>query len=242
MSKPPAESGADNLASRLLQRLPGGRFAQEQLDRVERRLLQELKQRLDRLEQGRSSLSVLAVSVQPRGGNSAAADLIGESPARLLNQLLQMSADQDREQAERAFFAQAVANLLPDEARILSAFSDGSVYPVLDLMVGSRLGPATRPVLELLSSVGRNAGVQCKELTPIYLRRLRAWGLIEMLAEDPAQQIKYEMLETDTVLRQTIDRIQRGGQRARIVRGMLKMTTLGESLWAACRVEQMDRF
>lgn len=241
MSKPPAENGSDTLAGRLLQRLPGGRFAQEQFDRIERLLLQELKQRLDRLEQGRSPMSVLAVSVQ-QNVSSGAADLLGESPARLLRELLQISGEQDREQAERAFYSLAIASLLPDEARILSAFSDGSAYPVVDLMVGSRLGPATRPALELISSVGKNAGVQCHDLTPIYLRRLRAWGLIEMHAEDPAQQIKYEILETDTVLRQTIERITRGGQRARIVRGMLKMSTLGNALWAASRVEEVRKF
>ncbi len=234
--------GAESLAGRLLQRLPGGRFAQEQIERVERRVLGELKQRLDRLEAGQApSMSVVAVSVRPRVSNGTA-DLIGESPARLLRELLQMSAEQDRGSAEQAYFALVLGSLLPDEARILSALSDGSAYPTLDVFVGSRLGPATRPVLEWVSSVGKSAGVQCGELTPVYLRRLHAWGLIELHVEDPAQRVKYEILETDASLRETVERFTRAGQRTRLARGMVKVTALGAALWEAGRVEEIRTF
>ena len=46
------EEGATpaSIGNRLLARMPGGALVQEQMDKVEKRLLSELKQRLDRIE------------------------------------------------------------------------------------------------------------------------------------------------------------------------------------------------
>jgi hypothetical protein len=224
--------GAGSLARRLLQRLPGGDFVQEQLDGVERRLLLELKQRMDGLEGKPSSVSVVAVSVQ------AAAEPGSQTPGNILRQLLAATAEQTREQAETSFYVAILKSLVPDEARILSALSDGSTYPLVHVMSAGRLGLVWHPVVEYVSSVGRNAGVIWPEMTYAYVQRLRTLNLVTTGPEDYTQTTKYEMLETEQVVRSALDQIKKSGQRSHITRRVLQMSDLGTRLWAACRVSE----
>ena len=226
------DSKPGTLAARLLQRVPGGMFVQEQLDRIEHRLLCELKQRLDRLEQA-PSVSVLAVSVAPARGRQRA-----QTPAALLRELL---ADSDAPSASPSIEAACLTvlqSLVPDEARILAALADGSGYPLIHVMASAKLGLALHPMLEYVSNIGRNARVQAPELTPAYLRHLASWGLIETAAEDPAQTSQYEILETDEAVRRLIARIVRDGERARLVRRSLKLSDFGLALWKRCNIEE----
>lgn len=245
MSKALAAEKVSGFASRLLDRLPGREYAQEQIERVERRVLTQLKQRLDQLESraGQSvSVSVLAVQ-QNQFASSGSADLIHESPARLLMNLLEMSNQQDRARAQQGFFALVLGSLLPDEARVLAAMADGTPHPVLDLMVGSKIGLATQPALELISSVGRDAGVQLNELTPVYLRRLMNWGLVERQIQEASElRTKYEILETDSALRATIARYTAAGMRTRVVRSQIRGTAIAQTLWESAQLSEMPTF
>lgn len=228
------EAKPETLAGRLLKRLPGGSFVQEQVDRVENRLLGELKQRLDRLEQTPQSVSVLAVSVSTQQRHSHGK----RSPAEILRGLLADSSEQSQQESVEASCIAVLQSLVPDEARILAALSDGSGYPMINVMAGTKLGLHAFPVLEYVSSVGRNAGVLTPALTPAYVRHLAFWGLTETAPEDPEQKTNYEILETDTAVRKVIARIEKSGERARIVRRTLKMSDLGLAMWQLCQDEQ----
>jgi hypothetical protein len=220
----------ETFAARLLDRLPGGAFVKEQLDRVEHLALGELKQRLDRLEQS-PSVSVLAVSV------SAQQRQRRRTPGALLRQLLAQSADQSREQAVEAFYVSILRGMVPDQARILSVLSDGSGYPFIHVMASSKLGLSAVPMLEYASTVGRAARVVAGELTPAYVRQMAHWGLIETAPEDPAQRVHYELLETEESVRRLIARIEKNGERSRIVRRSLKISELGLALWHLCQLD-----
>ncbi len=224
--------GVRPLVSRLLRRVPGGEFLQEQIDGVERRLLLELKQRLDRVESSPPSVSVLAVSVHAAEGTA------GRGPGELLQGLLAATAEQSREQAESAFYTSILASMVPDEARILSALSDGSTYPLINVMAATRLGLSWHPVVEGVSSVGRNAGVLWPEMTHAYVQRLRGWSLVETGPEDYTQTTRYEMLETEAVVRSALDQIKKSGQRSQVARRVLKLSDLGGRLWAASRISR----
>lgn len=227
------ESATKGLAKRLLKRLPGADFAQEQLDRVERRLLQELKQRLDRLEPA-TSVSVLAFAMRSVADRSA--PVTSFELGTRMHELLAASTEHTREQAEHAFFQWVMGNLVPDQARILSALSDGSTYPLIHILAGPRLGVAVEPVLECVSSVGKNAGVMWPETTHVYVQQLRAWGLVETGPEDPSRKVQYEMLETEQSVRDTLARLQKGGLKAQVLRRVLMVSDIGKKLWASCRV------
>jgi hypothetical protein len=227
--------GQGSLARRLLQRLPGGDFVQEQLDSVERRVLRELKQRMDGLEQKPGpSVSVVAVSVQT-GGQAGAR---GQTPGNIMRELLAATAEQSREEAENSFFLSIMRGLVPDEARILSALSDGSTYPLVHVMAGGRLGLSWHPVMEYVSSVGRNAGIIWPDMCYAYVQHLRSLNLVDTGPEDYTQTTKYEVLETEQVVRTALEHIKQSGQRSHITRRVLRMSDLGNRLWAACRLSE----
>lgn len=226
-----ATNGSDSLASRLLRRLPGGSFAQEQFDRIEQRVLGELKQRLDRIDR-RSAVSVLAFAVESTSKKR------GAGPGELLRELLDLASEQTQQQAEQAYYMAALKSMVPDEARILSALSDGSTYPVVHVMAGGRLGLSWHPVMEYVSSVGRNAGIIWPDMGYAYVQHLRSLNLVDTGPEDYTQTTKYEVLETEQVVRAALEQIKQSGQRSHITRRVLRMSDLGNRLWAACRVSE----
>jgi len=229
--------GSQPLANRLLAKLPGGAIVQEQIDKVEKRVLGELKARLDRLEGGsEQTVQVVAFSMETQGAHTPTRDL--REPAEMLRELLAISSEQSKEQAELAYYSSLLRNLLPDEARILSAVSDGGVYPLITLVALSKLGIQSHVVLENTCSVGRAAGVQLPEMTRGYIQRLMAAGLVETGPEDYALTTKYEILETDDVLRKLVSQMKASGQRSQIKRRVLKISELGRNLWEACRITE----
>jgi hypothetical protein len=225
-----ANNSSDGLASRLLKRLPGGSYAQEQIERIEQRVLGELKQRLDKIDR-RSAVSVLAFAVE--GGKKR-----GAGPGELLRELLDLASEQTQQQAEHAYYMAALKSMVPDEARILSALSDGSTYPLIHVMAGPRLGGATHPVLQNVSHVGKNAGARLQQRTPAYIRHLRDLELVETGPEDPARKTQYQILEADSEVRKLLERIKESGQRDQILRRTLKISEQGKALWSACRISK----
>ncbi|HEY0913868.1 MAG TPA: Abi-alpha family protein [Solimonas sp.] len=213
----------------LLRRLPGADFATERLQAVERQLLQQLKRRMDRLESP-ASISVLAVAMRSVADHPAS----GAS----LQDLLQRSSEQGRDEAQAEFFGWVTSQLVPDQARLLSAMSDGSTYPVIHVLAGSRIGLTVEPVVEWVSNIGRNAGVQWNDTTPVFIGRLRALGLVETGPEDAARRVQYEMLETEQVVRDGIARLHKGGLKGHIVRRVLMLSALGRAFWESGRVAE----
>lgn len=234
------EEGATGsaLANRLLARMPGGAIVQEQLGKAEKRVLGELKARLDRLEGEQSTtVQVVAFSMESADKTHAPTREL-RAPGEILRALLQASSEQTKEQAELAYYSLLLRNLLPDEARILSALSDGSAYPMVSLVALSKLGMVSHTVLEYTCNVGRAAGVQLPEMTRGYLQRLAAAGLVETGPEEYTMTTKYEILETDDVLRKLMAQMKTAGQRSQIKRRMLKISELGRNLWEACRITE----
>lgn len=215
-------AAVDSLPRRWLRRLPLGNLAEEQLDRLERRLLAELKRRLDRLER--------AAPPAAPGPHEA---------GRLLQALLRASSDQTRDDALAAWHVRVLKSLVPDEARILSALSDGSVFPVVHVVVSVRLGTGgTRPVLENVSNVGKLAGVLAPELTSSYIQHLRGFGLVTIEAEDEAQALQYELLSTHALVRATLDKLAADDRKGQVVRRSLRLSEIGAALWKAARVSE----
>ena len=208
-------SGLANLA---LDLVPGGKFVQRTIAALERQVLEELRARLDRLDRADSALPA------------------DDDPAAILTELLDRSTEQSHEEARRAAFVAILRQLVPDEARILSALSDGSGHPVIHVSSASALG-SREVVLGNVTSIGQAAGVQLREMTAHYVSRLRELGLVEVAPEDPALAVKYEILESNTEVRDAIAHIERRQRmtKARIVRQTLRATALGRELWAACR-------
>lgn len=233
---PPGRLGA--LATRVIERMPGGSLVQEQVQKIEQRLLLELKQRLDRIEDRTSvpsSVSVLAVQVNQ---TTAGPEAVTQDPATHMRSLLDISSTQSREDASRAAATAILRMLLPDEARILSALSDGAAYPMIHVFAGPKLGFASNPMIEYVSTVGRASGVMAPEWTGFYVRRLSMWGLTETGPEEYKRTVDYQILETDDAVRRVVARVQKNGERTRIDRRMLRISELGRTLWTLCAITE----
>lgn len=225
-------------ATQIAQRLPG--VAAAELAAVEDGLLRRLKDRLDKLETGPAPAGG---EREPEAGEAPrryaaekpapAVDL--DSPADLLTNLLERSLEEAPEESRRGIYAWILRQLTPDEARILSALSDGTPYPLLHVGYGSMLGPITHRVLENASSVGRASGVLLQDMVPQYVAHLRDLHLVDTDEEDPRLAAKYDILQSDSAVQTAIVRIEKQRHTPRLIKRTLHITPFGRSLWEACR-------
>jgi hypothetical protein len=190
--------------------MPGAELAGRQLRRVEDLLITEARKRLD----------------APTGPT---AELRYAEPLRvLMAELLDRSVTATRAESEEYLFAVILRQLVPDEARMLAALSDGSAHAVVDVAV--RGGPT---VLANASSLGRTAGIQLPANVPVYLGRLLGFGLAELGPADSALSLHYELLLTDETVRAAEARARELG-RPRHIRRSVRIAALGRRFWTAC--------
>ncbi len=221
---------ATRASAEFARRLPGAAAVESELTQLERNVLTELRRRLD--------------TVDPLSDGRRAGEPV-ENPARdvpppkqteplrvVMAELLMRSLEQTKQRAREYLYLALLRQLVPDEARILSALADGSVYPVIH--VDARTGVSgSRRVLSHASTVGRAAGVAVPDSVPRYLARLLHFDLVELGAEDPTLTVQYDILLTDPVLRAAEDTARTEG-RARFVRRTVHISPLGRDLWDAC--------
>ncbi|MFA5938584.1 MAG: Abi-alpha family protein [Sinimarinibacterium sp.] len=218
-------------ATQALQSLPGADFVQRQLERIEQLLLTELKARMDRIEadmKPRQQQGFVVVGAMIDSGRSG-------SLSERMAALLERADTQGREQAYESLFHQFIAELVPDEARILGALSDGSSYALIHVSE-SFMGRSGRRIAENFANVGKPAGVKLLELVPAYVGHLLSLGLVETGAEDKSQEIKYQILESDMAVREVIQASTgSSGTAVRFRRHTLRITELGKRFWQACQ-------
>jgi hypothetical protein len=205
---------------RMIELIPGAAAA-------ERGMLRVLRERLDELSNGEAP--------SPERLDSAAIHLAeSESPADVLERLLDPASEQTPEESRLAFFTSILRRLTPDEVKLLAALSDGTVFAVVHVGYGARVGRVEKRVADNLSPIGRRAGVTALELVPQYLAHLRELDLVETGPQDPALEVEYEMLETDAAVRDTVRKIEEAEERPRILRRTLRISPFGRALWDAC--------
>jgi Abortive infection alpha len=168
----------------------------------------------------------------PQGGEGRPSALPAASPPdrirREMANLLDTSTDETR--AREHLYATVLAQLAPDEARILSVLADGTPFPVLDLTARSAFGRSGRVLLRGASTVGKAAGVALPGHVPAYVTRLHALGLVEISDEDRSLDTQYDVLGTDETVVEAAGRASRTG----FTRRTLRITDLGADLWRAC--------
>ncbi len=151
--------------------------------------------------------------------------------------LLTRSMHDTPTESRRTLHDVLVGELVPDEARILSALSDGSSYPLVHI-TRPGTGSYQKLVLENASSVGRAAGVALPDRVHLYVSHLRRLGLVEAGPEDRSLKDEYDILLTEPNLRATIAAIGKGPRGARIIRRTVRISDLGRELWEAARPPQ----
>lgn len=253
---PSQETGDDSLLRRagrlagwvartgytLGKRIPGADTAEHGARQLERAALAQLRRRLDQADD--PYLTVLAQSNEERGSEPAPSngqrdDTVAVVPARdgqiepvraAMADLLNRSIGYGRARAEEYLYAVIVRQLTPDEARILAALSDGSLYPVIDVAERTALGGVGQVVLRNASTVGKSAGVTLLDQVPGYLTRLLGLGLVDVGQQEPSLETQYEILLTDDTVRAAEAQVKR----AKFIRRTLWISRLGDQFWRAC--------
>jgi hypothetical protein len=198
--------------------LPGGERAEQRLLNLETTVVNGIRRRL---EPGVVTL------VRPMNGQVA--------PLRAgMADLLNRSADADSARAIEYLHGTILRQLVPDEARILAALADGVPRPAVDVVVRTTLGGVQRTVLRNASSVGRHAGVSAPDYVPAYLTRLYRMGVVDIGDEDPALAEQYDILLTDSLVRDAEDLARKARKgAAKIVRHTVMISDLGARFWLA---------
>ncbi|MGH3971081.1 MAG: Abi-alpha family protein [Mycobacterium sp.] len=150
-----------------------------------------------------------------------------------LHSLLDRAVGQNTAASRQELFHKILDQIVPDEARIISALSDGSASPLLNVYARTRAGLVGEVVLENMSLIGRSANLALPQLTPIYVSHLLSLGLVESCPEDSVLKDEYEILAADTAVLHAIKSASRGPIPARIEKYTLRLSGLGLELWGA---------
>lgn len=233
-------SGARKLASEGPRRALD--LAQKGLSEAERVALSTLRRRMDAASD-EPACSTPAAPVRreaPAASGGGAPAAPATTAAEVMAQLLETAQEHTQQEAQQALWLRIAQQLVPDEARILAALSDGHESALLHLAAGPLLGRATQRWLENLSPVGRESGVQLPAMTAQYVDHLRGLGLLESGPESSALSLKYQLLEADGAVRTLCTEIEKQGMRPKFVRATLRISETGRAFWAACETQPAD--
>jgi hypothetical protein len=214
---------------RLARQLPGARTVEREAQRLQNFAVTE----------ARRVLQVGPPDGRIGGPEQRTVDYIraadsGAAPLRsAMSELLERSVEATRSDSREYLYGTIISQLVPDEARILAALSDGTRFAAGDVVLRRRRGD-NRVLLANVSSVGRQAGLVSPENVPTYLARLHGFGLIEFGPDDDNLATQYDILATDRTVqeaRKSIDARRRGS--VRLEHKTVSMSAFGREFWAA---------
>jgi hypothetical protein len=150
-----------------------------------------------------------------------------------MRELLDRALDNSTSSSQVELFNHILDQLVADEARIISALSDGSSSPLVTVHDWVRRAVPGRAVLENASLIGRTANVALPAMVPTYVSHLLSLGLVELGPEDPDLKDDYEVLMAETAVLDAIKNASRGPLAAKVDKFTLTLSGLGKSLWEA---------
>lgn len=218
----------------MAKKVPGAATAERGVQQLERAALSELRKRLGDAEHGTvaDDPPALRLAKAPVPGGVPVIARHGDfEPLRAtMADLLERSLAESVTQARENLYSAVLAQLTPDEARILSAFSDGTQVALIDIVERVGANASGRQLLRDVCSIGTRAGVTLHDQVSVYVNRLAALHLVERGAEVAELAEDYDILLTDPSVRATLE----SAKRTKIVRRSLRISAFGAALWRAC--------
>ena len=150
-----------------------------------------------------------------------------------MRELLERALDNSTSSSQAELFHHILDQLVADEARIVSALSDGAPSTLVNVHDWTRRRVQGRAVLENASLIGRSANVALPDMVPSYVSHLLSLRLVEVGPEDPDLKDDYEVLMAETMVLQAIKNASRGPLAAKVDKLTLTLSGLGHALWAA---------
>ncbi|MEB3369183.1 Abi-alpha family protein [Saccharopolyspora mangrovi] len=211
----------------LVRELPGGVEVERQVQAIEKVVASGVRVWLDSVDERESAEEDLAEPAQPEDDE---AEPVQDGLREAMSELLFRSATAGKAEAREYLYAGILRLITPDEARILAGLGDGVAYPVVHVAERSGIGGTSRFVLRNGSTVGRAVGVALHDEVPHYLTRLQALGLVEIGAELDAMDDQYEILQTESRIREAL----RSAKSTKVIRRSVRMSELGARFWRRC--------
>jgi Abortive infection alpha len=143
--------------------------------------------------------------------------------------LLRASADVHYQQGTHPAYERILADLAPDEARILRLMALEGPQPAIDVRAGLAFVPGSRLIEQGFSMIGAEAGCRFVDQVPAYLSNLNRLGLIWFSREPIRDSERYQVIEVQP---QIIEALRRAGRFSHIVRRSIHLTPLGEDFCA----------
>lgn len=144
-------------------------------------------------------------------------------------ELLARSADVDYSEPAHPAFENILAQLAPDEARILRLLCTLGPQPAVDVREAKPLGIASGLIDSGITMVGTEAGVRWLDRVAAYLNNLERLGLIWFSREPLEDPLRYQVLEAQPDVLTAM-----GRTRSKTVRRSIRLTPFGEDFCKVC--------
>ncbi len=149
--------------------------------------------------------------------------------------LLRLSASADPDQADiHPAYAGMLAELTPDEARILRLLYRDGPQPAIDIRIGRPRGLGAERRVDGLCVIGDHAGLRFPNRVPQYLTNLRRLVLIEMAKEPVDNPNRYQLIEVQAPVRELL---KRSGFGTKVHYRSIVITPFGEDFVRTCLPE-----
>ena len=146
-------------------------------------------------------------------------------------ELLRRSAALDDFDEGHPAYARILADLLPDEARILRFLYLNGPQPMLDIRTGRPFGIGSALIGGGLNMVAEHAGLRYLDRTGCYLTNLGRLGLLEFSPDPVDDPGRYQLVEAQPKVAEVI---ATAGWAPRIVHRSIRLTDFGQDFCATC--------
>jgi hypothetical protein len=136
---------------------------------------------------------------------------------------LRASADVSTEDGTHPAYGRILAELAPDEGRILRLLALQGPQPAIDVRAANLIGVGSQLVAQGLNMIGTEAGLRHPERVPAYLNNLDRLGLVRFPHEPIGNPMRYQVLEAQP---DALEALKRAG-RARTVQRSVALTAFG---------------
>lgn len=144
-------------------------------------------------------------------------------------ELMRRASDVQVAEEVHPAFVKVLAEITPDEARVLRLLARLGPQPTLDVRRRHALGFTSEPVAEGLNMIAEHAGCQHLQRAALYLTNLHRLGLIENSAEPVADPQRYQVVEAQPAVAQACER---AGRMPKIVHRSIQLTGFGAAFCA----------
>lgn len=145
--------------------------------------------------------------------------------------LLRLSASTHGDEENHPAFAGMLAELTPDEARILRFLHLDGPQPSIDIRTGRPRGLGAERGGSMLTLVGEQAGLRFPNRIQQYLSNLRRLGLVEHEREPVGNPHRYQLLEAQGPVRELL---KRSGFGTKVIYRSVALTGFGADFVRTC--------